>query len=82
METLGQFLKREREFRGISLKDLFRITKINASFLAKIEEDRLDELPKGAFLRGFLKSYSSAIGLDPAEVLARFQATQAASKEG
>lgn len=74
METLGQFLKREREFRGVSLDELSRKTKINFRFLQFLEQDQWENLPKGAFLRGFLKSYAEELGLPRDEVLRRFEA--------
>ena len=73
METLGQFLKREREFRGVSLEDLSKGTKIRVGFLKTIEEDRLESLPKGAFVKGFLKSYAQRVGLNADEILSRYQ---------
>lgn len=75
-ETLGQFLKREREFRNLSLEDLSRISKINSRFLQAIEEDQFASLPPGAFIRGFLKTYARSVGLNIDEVLARYQTTQ------
>lgn len=73
METLGQFIKREREFKGVSLEQLSMNTKISVEFLKKMEEDRFEELPKGAFVKGFLKSYARAVQLSENEVLSRFQ---------
>ena len=74
METLGQFLKREREFRGISLDDLSRKTRINFRFLQYMEQDYWEGLPKGAFLKGFLKSYATELGVPLDEVFRRYEA--------
>ena len=79
METLGEFLKREREFRNISLEGLAQSTKIGVHLLKAIEEDHLDLLPKGAFIRGFLKTYSRAVGLNSDDVLLRYQSLQPAA---
>ncbi|MEM9863027.1 MAG: helix-turn-helix domain-containing protein, partial [Myxococcota bacterium] len=38
------------------------------------EADRWHELPGDVFARGFLKSYSEALGLDPRPLLSRFDA--------
>ncbi len=73
METLGQFLKREREFRGILIEDLSRSTKINVRFLQLIEGDHWDQLPTGAFVRGFLKVFANTLGLPLDEVLRRYE---------
>lgn len=73
METLGQLLKREREFRGISLVKLADETRISQKILKGIEEDRVDGAPQEIYLRGFLKTYARHIGLNADEVLARYQ---------
>lgn len=73
METLGQFLKREREFRNISLDSVSQATKINARFLHLIEQDRWEDLPRGAFVRGFLKGYSQYVGIPQDEVFKRLE---------
>lgn len=70
MESLGQFLKREREFRGITLEDLSRTTKISQASLKNIEEDQWDLLPKGAYLKGYLVSYARYLGLTYEDVRA------------
>ena len=77
METLGQFLKREREFRKMTLEDLSKASRIGLSFLRKIEEDRLEDLPKGSFVKGFLKTYVRHVGLNENEILARYESLKA-----
>ncbi|MDD8030933.1 MAG: DUF4115 domain-containing protein [Acidobacteriota bacterium] len=73
MESLGKELQKEREAKGISLKDISLQTKIGLRYLEAIEEDRLEYLPGGFFTRQILKTYISAIGLEPAEWLQRYQ---------
>ncbi len=73
MESLGKDLQKIREAKGISLKDISLQTKIGLRYLEAIEEDQLDYLPGGFFTRQILKSYISAIGLEPAEWLQRYQ---------
>lgn len=79
METLGQFLKREREFRGISLENLSGLTRINPGVLKRIEEDDLGTAPQSVYLKSFLKTYAGQLGLDPREILNRY-ADQALEK--
>jgi len=73
-ETVGSFLRSEREHRRMSLAEVSRVTRIPAGSLASIESDRFDELPGEVFVRGFLKAYAQAVGILPAEVLARYTA--------
>jgi cytoskeletal protein RodZ len=73
-ESVGSFLRSEREHRRMSLAEVSRLTRIPTGSLASIESDRFDELPAEVFVRGFLKAYAQAVGILPAEVLARYTA--------
>ena len=72
MASFGETLKRERELRGVSLREIADSTKISARFLDAIEHDRLDILPGGVFRRSFVREYARALGLDPDRVVADF----------
>ncbi|MGQ9800770.1 MAG: helix-turn-helix domain-containing protein [Candidatus Saccharicenans sp.] len=72
MESIGKELQKEREARGLSLKDISLQTKIGLRHLEAIENDRLDLLPGGFFTRHILKAYISAIGLKPEDWLSRY----------
>jgi len=76
MATLGSFLREHRELRRMSLEEIARATRVPVSSLERLESDRFDELPGEVFVRGFLKSYARAVGLNPDEVLARFTASR------
>ena len=73
-ESVGSFLRSEREHRRMSLLEVSRLTRIPTSSLASIESDRFDELPGDVFVRGFLKAYAQAVGILPAEAIARYTA--------
>jgi cytoskeletal protein RodZ len=75
-ETLGSYLKEQRERRGMSAVELSRVTRIPLASLEAIETDRFDELPGEVFARGFLKAYAQAISLLPADVLARYTSSR------
>jgi cytoskeletal protein RodZ len=75
-ESLGQYLKRHRELRGMNASELSRTTRISSGSIEALESDRFDELPGEVFVRGFLKAYAQAIGLLPAEVLARYTSSR------
>ncbi len=72
MASLGQDLKRERELRGISLKEISSSTKISLRFLQALEEDRLDILPGNFFIKAILRTYAKFIGLEEDYVLNKF----------
>ncbi len=75
MATVGQELKRERELRGITLKEIADSTKINLRFLRALEEDQLDMLPGKFFTRGIIRAYAQYIGLEENAVLNSYYAT-------
>jgi transcriptional regulator with XRE-family HTH domain len=68
-DGLGEFLRRERELRHISLDDVAERTKISRRYLEAIEAERYDRLPGETFARGFIRSYAQSIGLDPEDTL-------------
>jgi cytoskeletal protein RodZ len=72
-ETLGQYLRREREMRGVSLSEITEGTKVKLAFLQEIEEGRHDRLPSSIYVQGFLRSYARFIGLAEGEVLQRYK---------
>ena len=74
MESLGQWLKERREARSISLEEIAAATKIVPRYLEALENDRLDVMPGGFFIKGIIRTYAQAIGLDPDEVLGRYKA--------
>jgi cytoskeleton protein RodZ len=73
MTSLGQELKKDREARGISLKAVVDATRITQRYIEAVESDRLDVLPGGFFIKGILRSYAKAVGLDEEEVLERYR---------
>jgi transcriptional regulator with XRE-family HTH domain len=73
MASLGQDLKRERELRGISLKEIADTTRISLRFLQALEENHLDRIPGEFFIRAILRSYAKSIGLDENQVLNKYQ---------
>jgi transcriptional regulator with XRE-family HTH domain len=72
MASLGQDLKRERELRGVSLKEISSSTKISLRFLEALEEDRLDILPGKFFIKAILRTYAKFIGLEEDYVLNKY----------
>jgi cytoskeletal protein RodZ len=73
LEAFGRYLHRERELRGLTLDDVARVTKLGAPVIESIESGDPQRMPTRAYLFGYLRSYSAATGLDPDEVVLRFQ---------
>jgi cytoskeletal protein RodZ len=73
MAGFGEYLRREREMRGVSLEEISTATKISIRFLQAIENEELSKLPGGIFTRSFVRTYARYLGLDEERVLADCQ---------
>ena len=67
MESIGAYLKKQREMRKVSLEEISRSTKISLKCLKALEEDDLKSLPGEVFAKGFVRSYAKSVGLDADE---------------
>ncbi len=65
MATFGDTLKRQRELRKITLREVSEATKIGLRYLEALEGNRFDQLPGGLFNKGFIRAYAKFVGLDP-----------------
>jgi cytoskeleton protein RodZ len=74
--SFGTWLRRQRELREISLRDVADRTKISLRYLEAMEEDRFDLLPAPVFAKGFLREYARYVGLSPDEVVNHWLAVQ------
>ncbi|MET0773614.1 MAG: helix-turn-helix domain-containing protein [Candidatus Limnocylindrales bacterium] len=70
---VGDMLHAAREKKGVDLYRAERDTKIRARHLAALEAGDFAELPGSVYVKGFLRNYALYLGLDPAEVLDRWQ---------
>ncbi len=70
--SLGEFLRQERERRGITIEQVASATKISVRLLHSVEADQYAEMPAKPFIRGFVTSYARFIGLDSKEILTRY----------
>src|SRR5205823_6540837 len=64
MFEIGSSLREARERRGLQLTDVQRETRIRVRYLQALEEERFDLLPGEAYVKGFLRSYADALGLE------------------
>jgi cytoskeleton protein RodZ len=72
MASFGENLRRERELRGVSLREISEATKISKRFLEALEQDRLDVLPGGLFPKSFVRQYARHLGLDAERLVGEF----------
>jgi len=62
--SFGEELRRERELRQVTLREVAEATKINLRFLEALENNDFDILPGGFFVRGFIKSFARHLGIN------------------
>ncbi len=72
--SIGAALKLAREQRNLSQIDLARNLRLEPRIVRQLEEERFDELPAPAFVRGYLRSVGKELGLDTAHLLEQFDA--------
>jgi hypothetical protein len=66
---MHELLRHARETRGIGLEELEKRTRIRLHLLQSLEEGQLDALPSGLYARAVVRTYATAVGLDPEDVL-------------
>ena len=72
LASFGEELRREREIRGISLKEIADATKISKRFLEAVERNDHRTLPAPVFTRGFIREYARYLGLNADEIVNRY----------
>jgi len=72
-ETLGKYLKNQRESKKISLREVSKNTRVREHILRAIEENQTDLLPPATYVKGFLLAYAKYLRLDPNDVLLRYE---------
>lgn len=80
MKKTGEFLKKAREDKGLSIHEIGLSLKINPKILKQIEDGDKDNLPAKTFLRGFVQSYALFLKVDPNEVLRVFSEEMGTTK--
>jgi len=73
MESPGEYLRREREQRGISLASIFEATRVPRNCLEALERDDYETLPHPTFVKGYIKSYCRHLGLDETDAVLRYE---------
>jgi cytoskeletal protein RodZ len=68
----GAKMKRAREARGISLRQIATTTKLSVAALEALERNDISRLPGGIFSRAFVRSYAIEVGLDPEQTVRDF----------
>jgi len=74
--SIGTTLAEARESAGLSLEDVARATRIRRTLILGIENDDFSACGGDFYARGHLRNIATAVGLDPAPLLAEFDASR------
>jgi cytoskeleton protein RodZ len=73
--SLGEQLRRAREARGVSLREISEQTRITMRHLEAIETDDYKHLPGGIFNKSFIRAYARQVRFDEARALDLYERT-------
>lgn len=79
-DSPGIRLAAARQRAGLSVGDIAAKMRMSVQQIDAIERGDYARLPTGTFLRGFVRSYSKLVGLDPAGMLVLLEETHADSR--
>lgn len=75
LQQFAQFLKQKREEQEITLEQVSKKTKIDLKYLNALEEGNYSVMPE-VYIRAFLKGIAETIGLNPTQVLSKYEAAK------
>jgi cytoskeleton protein RodZ len=73
LEETDADLKKVRESKAITLRDLFKSTRIRIPILEAIEKEEFHLLPEPVYARIFIKVYAKEVGVDSEKILSRYE---------
>jgi cytoskeleton protein RodZ len=81
MGKFGDTLRQEREFRGVTLDAITRVTKISNRHLVALEQEHFEVLPGGVFNKSMVREYARVVGLDQEEWVGRYLSAHQSTKD-
>lgn len=72
--NIGDLLRQKREEHNLTIEQLSEETKIQKRYLKALEEEKFGELPGEVHVKGFMRNYCKAVGLNPDEIVAIYKA--------
>jgi cytoskeletal protein RodZ len=80
MQTVGEYLKKERQARDLSVREISQATKISQCYLEFLERDEYGKLPQGPYIKGYISSYARMINVDVERALKLYETKQQTPK--
>ena len=72
MAGIGERLREAREKKSLTIDQVQKKTHIHSTVLTALEEGKCDEVLPPAYVKSFLKSYCSYLGLDSKDILNKY----------
>ena len=69
---VGGLLRQAREQLRLPIEQASRLLHIRVRYLESMEQGNLDELPGLPYIRGYVQTYATFLGLDKDEIMRRF----------
>jgi cytoskeleton protein RodZ len=73
MSQFGELLRQARDYKGVTLREAERATRISRNYLAALEGEQFADLPAAAYARGIVRNYAQYLGLDPASAIEQYE---------
>tara|TARA_B100001971_G_scaffold91031_1_gene83968 strand:+ start:40167 stop:40919 length:753 start_codon:yes stop_codon:yes gene_type:complete len=64
-EYTGDFLKKIREYKNVTVERMADMTKISKTYIRNIEDEDYSKLPADVYTRGFVYQYAKCLKLNP-----------------
>lgn len=81
MFEIGNTLREARVRRKLTLQQVEEDTKIRVKYVQAMENEEFDVMPGSTYVMGFLRTYSSYLGLDPEVIVGEYRSRGLRSSE-
>ena len=75
---IGERLRNARQALGLSFEEIESTIRIRRVYLEALEREAFGDLPGPAYVRGFLRSYATCLGIPPGDLLELYPTSEAA----
>jgi cytoskeletal protein RodZ len=73
MVSVGELLSKERQKKGLTLKQIEKDIRVRENFLKAIEENNWSLFSSKIYITGIIKNYAKYLGLDPEKMIIFFR---------
>ena len=80
--TVGDILQKQRKSLGLSTRDIADRTFINEAYIIAIENGQYSQIRDAVYVRGFIRNYAEAVGLNGNMLIQYFNEETAADDAG